>query len=175
MSNDDKPGLRGEAHAERPRRLPQFSIRSLLWLMIVAALVLTCFIQAQKLRTGPTATILAPDALTTDAPRAVVIEAIGRVYEQVRLRHFMDAQGRVKFADGSSTDTSKQESASNDGDFIRGVMSFDDPAGDRVTIRDYSLPKFGTLVLWERGGGKDVQEVSVILQQELTRLGVKLR
>jgi hypothetical protein len=122
-----------------------------------------------------TATVFPPDALTTDAPRATVMQAINKVYEQLRLRHFMDAQGRVRFADGTSTDTSKQESATTNGHFTRGVMSFDDPAGNRVTIRDYSAPQFGTLVVWEYAGGKDVQEVSVILQQELARQGVKLR
>jgi hypothetical protein len=122
-----------------------------------------------------TASVLAPDALTTNAPRAMVMPAVNKVYEQLRLRHFMDPQGRVRFADGTSTDTSKQESASQNGDFIRGVTSFDDPAGNRVTIRDYSAPQFGTLVVWEYAGGKDVQEISVILQQELARQGVKLQ
>ena len=50
MTNDDKSDLRGEAHAERARRPLHFSIQSLLWLTIVAALVLTYFIQSQKLR-----------------------------------------------------------------------------------------------------------------------------
>jgi hypothetical protein len=50
MTIDDDSSLRGEAHAERARLPRQFSIQSLLWLTIVAALVLTCFIQRQKLR-----------------------------------------------------------------------------------------------------------------------------
>lgn len=52
MTNGDEPGLGGEAHAERPRLPLHFSIQSLLWLTIVAALVLACFIQSQKLRSA---------------------------------------------------------------------------------------------------------------------------
>jgi hypothetical protein len=50
MTNEDNPDLRGEAHSERARWPLHFSIQSLLWLTIVAALVLTYFIQSQKLR-----------------------------------------------------------------------------------------------------------------------------
>jgi hypothetical protein len=50
MTNDDKSDLEGEAQTERAKWPLHFSIQSLLWLTIVAALVLTYFIQSQKLR-----------------------------------------------------------------------------------------------------------------------------
>ena len=141
--------------------------------MLVFLFAVTVFAALTNARYS--ATILAPDALITDAPRAIVATAIGKVHDELRLRHFMDAQGRVRFEDGTSVDTKTTESARKNGDFIRGLMSFDDPAGNRITIRDYSSPQFGTLVVWEYAGGKDEQQISVILQQELARQGVKLK
>ncbi len=50
MTNDEKLHSKGDARAKRATRSLHFSIQSLLWLTIVAALALTCFIQSQKLR-----------------------------------------------------------------------------------------------------------------------------
>jgi hypothetical protein len=50
MTNDDQSDLRGESGGQHARRPLRFSLQSLLWLTIVAALVLTCLLQSQKLR-----------------------------------------------------------------------------------------------------------------------------
>ena len=50
MTNDYKGGLTVEPQAAGAKRLFRFSMHSLLWLMVVAALSLTCFIQYRKLR-----------------------------------------------------------------------------------------------------------------------------
>ena len=120
------------------------------------------------------AKILAPDALRTDAPRNMTAQAIQKVFEELRLRHFMDAKGNVVFPGGTSIDKTTQESGQKHGDFVRGVKTFDDPKGNRITIRQYSEPGIGTLLVWEYSKG-DVQQISVILQQELARQGVKLK
>src|SRR5437762_2202807 len=54
MTNDELD-LRGDSSAERPRPPVRFSIQSLLWLTVVAALVLICYIQSQKLRNARSA------------------------------------------------------------------------------------------------------------------------
>ena len=120
------------------------------------------------------AKILAPDALRTDAPRDMTAQAIQKVFEELRLRHFMDAKGNVVFPDGTSIDKTTQASAHKHGDFTRGIKAFDDPKGNRITIRSYTEPGIGTLLVWEYSKG-DVQKISVILQQELARQGVKLK
>jgi len=87
----------------------------------------------------------------------------------------MDKTGRVVFPDGGSTDTTSTESVKTMGEYAEGARAFDDPDGHRVSVTWYSEPKIGTLLTWEYAGGKDPQDVSVILQKELVKSGVTLK
>jgi hypothetical protein len=52
---DVEPDLRRDSTTQPARQPVRFNLQSLLWLTVVAALVLTCLIQSQKLRTARSA------------------------------------------------------------------------------------------------------------------------
>ena len=121
------------------------------------------------------ATALSSNALRTTAPSSTIVSALNGLYREVRRRHFTDDTGRVVFADGGSTDTTSVELVKVMGEFAEGTRTFDDPDGNRVTVKWYSEPKIGTLISWEYAGGQDPQTVSVILQRELAKAGVVIK
>ncbi|PHS14013.1 MAG: hypothetical protein COA78_06435 [Blastopirellula sp.] len=121
-----------------------------------------------------TATLLNRTSLRTDAPQRIVGEAYGEVYSRMRLRHFTDAKGQVTFEDGTSRDTTYNESVSVLGEVTNGVMNFDDPDGNKVTFKWITEPKIGTLLTWEYEG-KDPQDVSVAIQKALAAQGVAIK
>lgn len=151
----------------------RFSVRTLFVLVTLSGIALAglfWFLAAPRYD----AHLLAPNAMRTNAPSAVLGTAIHMVHEELRLRHFRDATGKITFGDRTSRDTTFQQSARQHGDFGVGYTAFDDPSGNRVTIRTYNEPGIGTLIVWEYAGGQDVQKISVILQKELAVQGVRI-
>ena len=120
-----------------------------------------------------TATLLNKTSLRTDAPQSALSLAVGDVYEELRLRHFMDSNGLVTFSDGTSSDTTSNEMVSVTGGVATGKKYFDDPDGNRITLTWTTEPRIGTLLTWEYQG-KDPQDVSVAVQKALAKQGVKL-
>lgn len=152
----------------------RFSLRTLLAGVTLVAVILSVVVYVWS-PPRYTATVLSRTSMRTTAPRPIVARAIDKLYEELRLRHFMDNTGRVVFADGGSTDTTSTESVKTMGEYAEGTRAFDDPDGNRVSVTWYSEPKIGTLLTWEYAGRKDPQTVSVILQKELAQSGVTLK
>ena len=124
---------------------------------------------------GWSATLLAPDALQTDAPQRVVNDAMWAAYNELRLQHFRDPDGFVRFPDGTSTDTTFEQSSRRSNEFVTVHTSFDAPDGNRIDIRSYHTPYMDTLFVWEYEGASDVQMISVALQKQLAKQGVTLK
>lgn len=119
------------------------------------------------------ATLLNGTSLRTDAPSGIVAEVCGDVYDEMRLRHFMDTKGRVTFADGTSRDSTSNEIVSVTDGIATGIKYFDDPKGNKITLKWITEPKIGTLISWEYQES-DPQDVSVAIQKALAKRGVTL-
>ena len=120
-----------------------------------------------------TATVLTPNCLRTNAPSSILISTFEEVYRDLRLRHFMDNKGNVTFANGSSTDTTSNESVSVLGDVTTGEKYFDDPQGNRIQLTWTTEPEIGTLLSWKYQGN-DPQVVSVAIQKSLASKGISI-
>ena len=114
-------------------------------------------------------TVLSKNAIRVKATAAShVIPAMHYVYEEMRLRRFMDSNGKVVFPDGTSTETKMDERASQTGAFLHCHLSFETPDGGFVTMNYYAEDGRDGLLVWEC---KDVdpQEVSEYLQISLAK------
>ena len=120
------------------------------------------------------ASVLAQDALRTNASHSTIHSALQDVYTELKRSHFLDDHGRVNFPETGSTDRSYNESVERLGDFVKSQVTFEDFRGRRIDIRTFHTPDMNTLVVWEYADGADPQEISVALQIGLGKRGVRI-
>ncbi|QDU90492.1 hypothetical protein Pla175_38970 [Pirellulimonas nuda] len=150
----------------------RYSVKTLLAAMTLVAFAVVAVLWLASPRKY-TANILSRTSLRTDAPPGVLAAVRQDVYENLRLRHFMDGAGRVTFADGSASDATASETASVSGDVTGGRKEFDDPNGNKIALIWTTEPGHGTLLQWEYQG-KDPQDISVAVQQAFESHGVEV-
>ena len=119
------------------------------------------------------ARVLTPSLLRTNAPPSILSSTLQDVYHDLRLRHFMDGKGNVTFANGSSTDTTSNESVSKLEGIVTGKKYFDDPKGNQIMLTWTTEPEIGTLLSWEYQGD-DPQIISIAIQKSLASKGVSI-
>jgi hypothetical protein len=119
----------------------------------------------------PRTQVLAPNALHTTASREIVSEAIHGALRELRIKHFTDKRGVVRFQDGTSIDKTTTEWERGTGSFVESEISFEDFQGRRVTINNYSKSENDALIVWRYEGGGNPQDVSAILQERLAKAG----
>lgn len=97
--------------------------------------------------------------------------ALHYVYDEMVLRHFMDSSGKIVFADGTSVNRDREETASRSGSFTHQKLEFKTPTGGSVRIDYYVEDGEEGLVVWECNGA-DPNMVSEHLQVSLYKSGV---
>jgi hypothetical protein len=135
-------------------------------LLVVAGVVLYLQHQSQ-------ATVLSRNAIYTTASGSVVSESIHAVYNELRLKHFIDSKGVARFPDGTNSDKTCSEKGSQQGSFSQMRIAFEDFKERSIVINAYSKSARDTLIVWEYEGG-DPQDISLIIQEYLARKGVVL-
>ena len=123
---------------------------------------------------SPEAKVLSKNAIRVDSSDSAVGVAMRSVYEEMRLKHYMNEKGEVVFPDGTSTDRSINEKATRSGSFLHHQISFETPAGEPISINYYREDGQNGIIVWEYRAG-DPQEVSQHLQIALGKSGVALR
>ena len=135
--------------------------------------VLCCFLAGCE--KGSEVTVLSKNAIRVSvAASSHVTPAMHYVYEEMRLRRFMDEKGKVIFPDGTSTEKKKDEKASQTGTFLHCHLSFETPEGGFVTMNYYAEDGRDGLLVWECRD-VDPQKVSEHLQVSLGKSGVRIK
>ena len=129
--------------------------------------VLCCFLAGCE--KGSEVTVLSKNAIRVSTTAAShVTPAMHYVYEEMRLRRFMDERGKVTFPDGTSTEKKKIERSSRTGAFLHSYLSFETPEGGFVTMNYYAEDGRDGLLVWECRD-VDPQKVSEHLQISLAK------